>query len=104
MSDRPNTSTDDSSHAQVDKEQIAPPESPPRRANYAQHLLASPVPSKPSPSVLFSPDVAKLLRSELDQLEANEVASGGGNARRPGSPLKNVDRSSDIVSFDVLSK
>ncbi|GAA5957532.1 hypothetical protein JCM3765_001172 [Sporobolomyces pararoseus] len=98
MSDRPNAPVEDRPPSQqLDKEQIAPPGSPPRRANYAQHLLASPIPSKPSPSVLFSPDVAKLLRSELDQLEANEAASGGGNARRPTSPLKNVDRSSDIV-------
>ncbi|GAA6010172.1 hypothetical protein JCM11491_005375 [Sporobolomyces phaffii] len=87
--------SEDSAPPRSAKEQIAPPGSPPRRATYAQHLLASPVASKPSPSVLFSPDVAKLLRSELDQLEANEVASG--TSRRPSSPLKNVDRSSDIV-------
>ncbi|GAA5877190.1 hypothetical protein JCM16303_006195 [Sporobolomyces ruberrimus] len=95
MSDRPNSASDESAPHQLGKEQIAPPGSPPRRANYAQQLLASPAPSKPSPSVLFSPDVAKLLRSELDQLEANEVAANG--SRRPSSPLKNVDRSSDIV-------
>lgn len=98
----------------LEKEQVAPsisstaaaaagpaiPDSPPpRRATYAQHhLLASPVASKPSPSVLFSPDVAKLLRSELDQLEAKEAAAGGSFSKRPSSPLKNVDRSSDIVS------
>ncbi|GAA6059351.1 hypothetical protein JCM10212_003249 [Sporobolomyces blumeae] len=74
-------------------ETTPPPASPPRRNNLAQHLLASPVPSKPSPSVLFSPDVAKLLRSELDELEANEVAG----RRKPSSPLKGIDRSSDIV-------
>lgn len=100
MSDRPNSASEESAPHQLGKEQIAPPGSPPRRANYAQQLLASPAPSKPSPSVLFSPDVAKLLRSELDQLEANEVAAGG--SRRPSSPLKNVDRSSDIVSVIPL--
>lgn len=41
----------------------------------APHSLMSPARSKrvpPGPSVLFSPDVARLLRSELDQLEAKE--------------------------------
>ena len=106
MSDRPLATSEEvppvPSQAQAQKEQIAPPGSPPRRLNYAQHLLASPVASKPSPSVLFSPDVAKLLRSELDELEANEVAGGGGGGgrgRKPSSPLKNIDRSSDIVRY-----
>ncbi|GAA5923087.1 uncharacterized protein JCM15063_003526 [Sporobolomyces koalae] len=95
MSDRPGPGLTDQAPVlpQLPKEQIAPPHSPPRRTKYAPHLLASPVASKPSPSVLFSPDVAKLLRSELDQLEANENAG----SRRPSSPLKTADRSSDIV-------
>ncbi|GAA5888917.1 hypothetical protein JCM6882_002904 [Rhodosporidiobolus microsporus] len=103
---------------------------------YPPHALLSPVPSRArttshghNASVLFSPDVAKLLRSELDELEANELARGGGGSaggsvggsmrgsvRGSGrglgeSPLRSpvrrglsgVDRSSDIVVDDSYS-
>ncbi|GAA5932267.1 hypothetical protein JCM1841_005178 [Sporobolomyces salmonicolor] len=113
MSDRPNLTAGDvaasqpnvagpAARSQEQKSPVFDPRtaSPPRRATYAQHaLLTSPAPSKPSQSVLFSPDVAKLLRSELDELEANEMAG----ARKPSSPLKNVDRSSDIVVDEASS-
>ncbi|BGO99148.1 Forkhead transcription factor HCM1 [Rhodotorula toruloides] len=75
----------------------ASPASPVRKT-YPQHALMSPRPSKPASSVLFSPDVARLLRSELDELEANELAG-----RKSLSPRKQVDRSSDIVVDDVFS-
>ncbi|GAA5894186.1 hypothetical protein JCM5296_004678 [Sporobolomyces johnsonii] len=113
MSDRPNLTAGDVDASQPNmadpaarpQEQKSPAfdprtASPPRRATYAHNaLLTSPVPSKPSQSVLFSPDVAKLLRSELDELEANQMAG----ARKPSSPLKNVDRSSDIVVDEASS-
>ncbi|BGP12415.1 hypothetical protein JCM10213_001980 [Rhodosporidiobolus nylandii] len=77
----------------------AAPESPQRKRvpSYAAHQLLSPAPSKARPGVLFSPDVARLLRSELDELEANEL---GG---RKVSPRKMVDRSSDIVVDDAYA-
>ncbi|GAA5858749.1 hypothetical protein JCM8547_004970 [Rhodosporidiobolus lusitaniae] len=86
--------------------------------SYPAHALLSPVPSRPSKGpgsatgALFSPDVAKLLRSELDELEANELAGrssvgsllGSGRKRTAsGSPRKQVDRSSDIVVDDSYS-
>ncbi|GAA5997203.1 uncharacterized protein JCM10292_000096 [Rhodotorula paludigena] len=76
---------------------VPAPASPARNkplVSYPQHALMSPAPSKPNTSVLFSPDVARLLRSELDELEANELAGRKGS---PLSPRKEVDRSSDIV-------
>lgn len=70
------------------------PASPARqRSRYPAHVLQSPSPSKPPASILFSPDVARLLRSELDELEANAV----GN-RNPTSPSKLFDRRAENVS------
>ncbi|GAA6054766.1 hypothetical protein JCM3770_000933 [Rhodotorula araucariae] len=60
--------------------------------SYPQRTLLSPAPSRPKTSILFSPDVARLLRSELDELEANDLVG-----RNSLSPRKEVDRSSDIV-------
>ncbi|GAA5843910.1 hypothetical protein JCM11251_002245 [Rhodosporidiobolus azoricus] len=76
-------------------------------SRYGSSTLLSPVPSRTrtashNASVLFSPDVAKLLRSELDELEAKE-----GAGKMLGSPLRRggggVDRSSDIVVDDSYS-
>ncbi|KPV78075.1 uncharacterized protein RHOBADRAFT_50588 [Rhodotorula graminis WP1] len=71
------------------------PASPKRKApmSYAEHALLSPAPSRPKTSILFSPDVARLLRSELDELEANELTTRHSSL----SPRKDIDRSSDIV-------
>lgn len=52
--------------------------SPPRRSagSSPNPIMTSPAPSRGTgPGVLFSPDVAKLLRSELDEIEANEQSS-----------------------------
>ncbi|GAA5871872.1 hypothetical protein JCM3774_000712 [Rhodotorula dairenensis] len=66
--------------------ELAPPVSPVRkRAAYPAHALQSPAPSKPPASILFSPDVARLLRSELDELEANAIA-GRQSAMEQSSP------------------
>lgn len=78
------------------------PASPVRKAVYPPHSLLSPMPSRPKAGVLFSPDVAKLLRSELDELEANELAGRSGGSGK-SSPRKGIDRSSDIVRFPSLS-
>ncbi|GAA6002750.1 hypothetical protein JCM10207_007657 [Rhodosporidiobolus poonsookiae] len=81
--------------AQRTSPMLAPqvPASPVRKPlSYPAHALLSPVPSRPKAGVLFSPDVARLLRSELDELEMAE--------RKSQSPRKQVDRSSDIVVDD----
>ncbi|GAA5981264.1 hypothetical protein JCM10908_004044 [Rhodotorula pacifica] len=72
--------------------ELAPPVSPARRraAAYPAHVLQSPAPSKPPASILFSPDVARLLRSELDELEANAIAG-----RQSTSPSKLGERRID---------
>ncbi|KWU46867.1 hypothetical protein RHOSPDRAFT_31688 [Rhodotorula sp. JG-1b] len=78
----------------VDPEsELAPPVSPVRqRTSYPAHVLQSPAPSKPPTSILFSPDVARLLRSELDELEANALAG-----RQSTSPSKAEERRLDSV-------
>lgn len=78
----------------VDPEsELAPPVSPVRkRTSYPAHVLQSPAPSKPPTSILFSPDVARLLRSELDELEANALAG-----RQSTSPSKAGERRLDSV-------
>ncbi|GAA5972750.1 hypothetical protein JCM11641_003003 [Rhodosporidiobolus odoratus] len=92
------------------------PASPVRKPmSYPAPALLSPSPSKAGagPGVLFSRDVARLLRSELDEMEANEVANESGgrrgspmgkrNARAGGKGLDEVDLSSDIVVDDSYS-
>lgn len=75
------------------------PASPTRKpTSYPQHALLSPAPSRPKTSILFSPDVARLLRSELDELEANELSTRKSSL----SPRKDIDRSSDIVRSPSL--
>ncbi|GAA6040397.1 hypothetical protein JCM8097_007595 [Rhodosporidiobolus ruineniae] len=68
--------------------------------SYPAHALLSPAPSRPknAQSALFSPDVARLLRSELDELEKKERRSGGSPRR-----VVQGDRSSDIVVDDNYS-
>lgn len=56
-------------------------------------MMTSPIPSRGRSSLLFSPDVARLLRSELDELQAN------GSSSRTVSPSKRVE---DIVSSHRL--
>lgn len=76
--------------------ELAPPVSPVRkRASYPSRALQSPAPSKPPASILFSPDVARLLRSELDELEANSI---GG--RQSASPSKLGERRETVSPFD----
>lgn len=72
--------------------------SPPRRSSTFSPtaMMTSPVPSR-GPSLLFSPDVARLLRSELDELEAN------GSTSRKRSLRKRANHSVERVSLSPFS-
>lgn len=56
-------------------------------------MMTSPIPSRSRSGLLFSPDVARLLRSELDELEANNTTgTSAGTARGSrGSPRKRIE-------------
>lgn len=60
-------------------------------------MMTSPIPSRSRSGLLFSPDVARLLRSELDELEANNTTgtAAGPNRGSRGSPRKRIE----VVSF-----
>ncbi|SCV68692.1 BQ2448_813 [Microbotryum intermedium] len=73
--------------------------SPRRLPNFSpDRLMNSPAPSRGrAPSLLFSPDIAKLLRSELDELEANEKKPTPRKQRAAAA------RAADIMTVDDLS-
>lgn len=64
---------------------LASTASPPpmRSSEYSpDKMMTSPAPSRGGPGLLFSPDVARLLRSELDELEANESSAKKSSSLR----------------------
>lgn len=91
----PQTATRESKRNNTRRRVASRERSPVRQSHaYPPESLMSPAPSRRAlgSSVLFSPDVARLLRSELDQLEANENKS----PRQRGS--KTQAQADDIVS------
>jgi hypothetical protein len=59
-------------------------------------MMTSPIATRGRPGAGFSPDVARLLRNELDEMSA------GGKSRR-SSPRRRVDSTADIVrSYPIL--